>query len=552
MKYLIANILLLTVALTARAELRVDSLLKVLDQTIAQRDAYEQEKLIRIDFIKRGLQRTGLTDADRYNIYDYLYQEYEAYISDSARHYVGRSLEVATALGNAVWINDSKIKKAKLLSTAGLYPQAVELLQSIDKTQLAPEALAEYYLAFEHTYLYQVEYVAGDEVMGKYLGLMYTYRDSALMVLPENSYRYTITRAPQLIDAQKTLEAEALLLAYLSKSTPGTRNYSVLTSILAFVYECTGNNDLRKVNLIKSATSDVQAVVKENNSLRALSEMLYMEGQVERADRYVKISLEDANFYNARLRNIQASKMLPIIDTAYRLEKEHQNRKLRRLLLIISIMSVFLLAAVIYVISQMRKLSKARRQVMTANGELHKLNAELREANLQKQITNNSLTEANYVKEEYIGRFLGLCSAYIDKMESYRRMLNKKAGAGKVDDLYKTLKSTRFIEDELKEFYRNFDASFLNIYPDFVSSFNKLLPEDEQILPKQDESLTTELRIFALIRLGINDSSKIAEFLRYSITTIYTYRSKMKNKSLHKDSFEEKVMEIGTFRRAEG
>ena len=547
MKYPIVNVLFLFLCVSVWGNSQVDSLLNVLDRTIVTSDAFENAKNERIDLIREGLSRNGITEEDRYRIYDILFQEYEAYISDSARHYAKLSFDIGRVAGNQTWLNESKIKQANLYATAGLYPEAVELLQSVDKQHLSSQGLIEYYLAFEHTYLYQTEYVTGDEIMGKYINLMYIYRDSALLVLPENSYQYIITKSPKFIDEQRIQEAQDLLMSYLPQLKFGTRNYSVVTSILAFVHECAGNHDQRKNYLIRSAISDIQAVVKENNSLRALSEILYGEGQVARADQYVKISLEDANFYNARLRNIQASKMLPIIDSAYQREKEVQSRKLQSMLLIISVLSLFLMVAVIYVILQMRKLTKARKQVVQANEELQKLNSELREANVQQQLTNNSLTEANYIKEEYVGRFMGLCSTYIDKLESYRRMLNKKASSGKVDELYKTLKSTRLIEDELKEFYRNFDASFLNIYPGFVANFNKLLPPEEQIIPKQDECLTTELRIFALIRLGITDSSKIAEFLRYSITTIYTYRSKLKNKSLYKDNFEEKVMEIGAF-----
>lgn len=544
MKYLGFCILLVLFHLPVWSTSQVDSLLPALDRIIAERHAYEKAKVDRINLVKEGLQRGNNDINDFYRIYNQLYQEYEAYISDSARHYVDKNIEIAHKAGNNTWINESKIRKAKLLSTAGLYPETIELLESVDRQHLSLQGLADYYLAFEHTSLYQTEYVSGDEVMGKYLNLMNTYRDSALQVIPDNSYQYIITKAPHLIENQQLKDAESLLLDYLPKVNHRTRDYSVLTSILAFVYECTGDTEKRKEYLIRSAISDVQAVVKENNSLRVLAELLYAEGQVVRADLYVKVSLEDANFYNARLRNIQASKMLPIIDAAYRLEKEKQNRKLQTLLVVISILSFFLLLAVVYVVLQMRKLARTRREVMEINGELRRLNDELRQANTQQQQTNNSLIEANRIKEEYIGRFLGLCSTYIDKLETYRRMLNKKAATGKVDELYKTLKSTQFIDEELKEFYRNFDTSFLNIFPNFVDSFNKLLPSEERIIPKQGECLTTELRIFALIRLGINDSSKIASFLRYSITTIYTYRSKLKNKSLYKDNFEEKVMEI--------
>ncbi|MCS2585106.1 DUF6377 domain-containing protein [Bacteroides sp. BFG-551] len=300
--------------------------------------------------------------------------------------------------------------------------------------------------------------------------------------------------------------------------------------------------------MVKSAISDIQAVVKENNSLRALAELMYEEGQMARADHYMKVSIEDANFFNARLRNLQASRMLPVIDRAYRKEKEAQRKELQILLVIISVLSVFLLIAVTYAIRQIRKVARARRRVLEVNEELKRLNDELMLSNDRQCTINQTLSEANHIKEEYVGRFMGLCSVYIDKLETYRRMLNKKAATGKVAELYKALKSNQFIEDELKEFYENFDSSFLSIFPDFVLSFNKLLPKEEQIIPKQGEHLTTELRIFALIRLGIDDSPRIAGFLRYSITTIYTYRSKLRNKSLFKETFEEEVMKIGAFK----
>ncbi len=338
-----------------------------------------------------------------------------------------------------------------------------------------------------------------------------------------------------------------MLEAYQQKLSPDTRDYAVVTSILAFIYQSTGQREKQKEYLIKSAIADIRGVVKENNSLRALAELLYEEGQLQRADVYMKRSMEDANFYNARLRNVQASRMLPVIDHAYQVEKQKHQQVLQIFLVVTSLLTLFLACAVWYVIRQVKKLARARQDLLAMNEELKLLNERLIEVNQRQHETNNSLTEANHIKEEYVGRFMGLCSTYIDKLEGYRRMLNKQAASGKVEELYKTLKSSRFIDEELKEFYQNFDNSFLSIFPDFVKRFNELLPEEERIIPKQDERLTTELRIFALIRLGITDSAKIAGFLRYSITTIYTYRSKLKNRSLCRDNFEEEVMKIGSF-----
>lgn len=548
MKYYILLLFFFFINLSVCAQSGLDSLLTILDLTINNREEYEKTKVQHISMIKETLKSSKLSKEEEYRINTQLYQEYESYICDSARYYINRNIELATQLNKKVWLNKSKLMKVNILATSGLYEEAMKILETIDKKTLSQKDIADYYIAFQNIYLYQAEYASGDEYMYSYIEKMNLYRDSILAIVPKGSYEYIITKAPILVDKHKFKDAEELLLTYLSQTSPTTRKYAVLTSILSFVYECDGKQEDRKTYLIKSAIADIKAVVKENNSLRVLAEILYKEGQIKRADHYVKVSMEDANVFNARLRNLQASKMLPIIDNAYQLEKDAQQKKLQVSLIVISLLSFFLLIAIAYVIRQMKRLAKARKEVVIANQELQKLNNDLTEAYNQQTKTNNSLTEANCIKEEYIGRFLSLCSTYIDKLETYRRMLNKKASSGKVEELYKTLKSTQFIEDELNEFYQNFDNSFLNIFPNFVESFNQLLPEEDKIVPKQNEHLTTELRIFALIRLGINDSSKIASFLHYSITTIYTYRSKLRNKSLHKEHFEEQVIKIGSFK----
>lgn len=530
------------------AQNNLDSLLAVLDKVVQQSDRYEDAKKQHIAFIKERLSNRELSQEEIYHINLQLFNEYEAYICDSARHYINQNLAIAKNLGRQDLLNESLLKKAHILATSGLYAEGVKLLESVDKSSLSNKLLADYYMAFENIYLYHAEYAQDDEYRPEYLNKMNAYRDSILQFATEGTYQYMITKGPVLFDRNQKKEAEVFLNDFLSQVSPDTREYAIITSILAFICQYSSQPELRKVYLVKSAIADVKAVVKENNSLRELAEILYEEADIERANNYMKKSMADASFYNARLRNVQASKMLPVIDRSYQLEKEMQRRKLQTFLWVISFLSLFLILTIAYIVRQMKKLAKARREVLCANNELQKLNTELLEANHQQKQMNDSLRESNCIKEEYIGRFLGLCSTYIDKLETYQRMLNKKAASGKLEELYKTLKSSQFIDDELKEFYQNFDSSFLNIFPDFVECFNLLLPESEKIVPKQGERLTTELRIFALIRLGITDSAKIASFLRYSITTIYTYRSKLKNRSLYRDDFEGQVMKIGSFK----
>lgn len=548
LKKIIAFFLCLILGISLHAQTSLDSLLKVLDGLVERGNQYEEIKRQRIALLREDVLNQRLSLEELYHANLRLYNEYEVYICDSARHYINRNIEIATRLGRQDWLNESKLNKAHILATSGLYAEGVRLLESIDKRELSDKLLIDYYMSFENIYLYHAEYAEDDEYRPEYLKKMNAYRDSVLRLVPQDTYPYVITKGPSLVDQNRQKEAEELLENFLSKVAPDTREYAIITSILAFVYQYDDRADMQKLYLAKSAIADIKGVVKENNSLRALAELLYGVGDIERANNYMKKSMADASLYNARLRNVQASKMLPVIDHSYQLEKEMQRKKLQVFLWVISILSLFLILTIGYIIRQMKKLAKARSELVCANNELQKLNADLLDANHRQRLMNDALRETNCIKEEYIGRFLGLCSAYIDKLETYRRMLNKKAASGKVEELYKTLKSSQFIDEELAEFYRNFDNSFLNIFPDFVECFNRLLPEGESIVPKQGERLTTELRIFALIRLGITDSAKIASFLRYSITTIYTYRSKLKNKFLYRDDFEERVMKIGSFK----
>lgn len=524
-----------------------DSLLNELDKVISQSEHFEGKKNKKIDLLKQRFQKKNLSKGKQYQLNNALFLEYETYNYDSAMHFINHNLQIAAELGNENMLNDSKLKKTRLLSIAGIYVEGMKLLQSIDKLSLTPDKLREYYTENKNLYLYQAEYAVGSEFRDGYLKQMNAYLDSILTLAPKESYEYITTKALILINNQKTNEAEKLLLSNIKRISPNTREYSITTSILAFLYSFDTRTDLRKEYLIKSAISDIKAVVKENNSIRALAEMLYEEGETERAYHYMKISMDDANYFNARLRNLQSSKMLSVVDKTYLTEKIEQQKRTQKLLNIISFLSIFLFISVIYVILQMKKLSRARQQVQNINKELQKLNADLSEVNDRLHQTNNSLKESNIIKDEYLGRFLDLCSKYIDNLENYRKQLNKKASTGKLEDVFKLLKSTKFADDELKDLYLNFDTAFLKIFPNFVEAFNQLLPETERIAPKKEEQLTAELRIFALVRLGIADSRQIANFLRFSITTVYSYRSKMRVKSLYKDSFEEQVLKIGTF-----
>jgi tetratricopeptide (TPR) repeat protein len=282
--------------------------------------------------------------------------------------------------------------------------------------------------------------------------------------------------------------------------------------------------------LILTAIADLESSVREYASLQKLAHLMYEQGDIDRAYKYLSCSMEDAVACNARLRFIEVTEFFPIIDKAYKLKEEKERVVSRTMLISVSLLSLFLLVAIFFLYRWMKKLSAMRHDLSLANEQM--------------QVVNKELEQTGKIKEVYIARYLDRCVNYLDKLETYRRSLAKLAMASRIEDLFKAIKSEQFIRDERDEFYNEFDKS-LKLFPNFISAFNELLVEEARVYPKSDELLTTELRIFALIRLGVVDSNKIAHFLGYSLATIYNYRSRMRNKAAgDKDMFEQNVMNL--------
>lgn len=546
MNRFLSLILFFTSVVAIAATPPCDSLLDELDTTIANSSEYEKEKRLHIDIIKNELNKSSLSDDERYGIYRRLYNEYESYICDSARYYINLCLTLGRQANKQNWINYSQIKKARILSRSGLFTESIDQIRAIDRTSLSKEQLTEYYKTIENTYLYLSEYSHDDEYTPQYLNKVKVYRDSSMALLQPSTFNQLITTTQGFIQQGQLSKAKILLQNYADSIPDNSREYAVVCSTLSYAFELEGNTDERMAWLIRSAIADIKSVTKENTALRQIAEMLYESGDLARANRYVKKSLADATFFNGRMRNMQSTRMLPMIDEAHQEFQDIQHRKVKTYLFVISILSVFLVVAIYLIFRQMKRVSRAHDKMKEINSELNKLNEELLMVNRQQQETCTSLRESNCIKEEYIGRFIELCSTYISEMDSYRKMLNHKAMTGKIDEVTRTLKSKQFIDDSYTEFYRNFDESFLSIFPTFVESVNSMFTEDKRIIPKPTEKLNTELRMYALIRLGINDCTKIANFLRCSVSTIYTYRSRIKNQSLYRDDFEERIMAISS------
>lgn len=530
------------------ADNRMDSLLLKLDKAIEDRPIYQEQKQQKLDDLQRKLKHST-SDEDRFSILGILLEEYRPFNTDSSLNIARERYQVALKMNNRGHQNNALMNTAEIMGTTGMYKETLDVMRNIRIEQLPADLHPYYYHIYRTIYGLMADYAVTEPEKKLYAEITDKYRDSLILVNKDNLVIYNLIQSDQYNVRNQFDKAIRLLTDFLAQKSDEVHDVSICAYTLSESYRLKGDVEKEKEYLIISATADMKSAVREYISLRKLAVLLYQEGDIERAYSYVKICMEDAAACNARLRKLEILEIFPIINDAYQQKTEKQQEQMKWALISISLVSLFLLLAIFYVYKQMKRVAAARREVIDANNRLKDLNEELHLSNAQLKEANHSIAENSYLKEEYIGRYMDQCSVYLEKMDNYRRSLGKIAATGNVEELYKNIKSSKFIEGELKEFYTNFDNTFLQLFPTFVEDFNTLLAEGEQITLKSGERMNTELRIFALIRLGITDSVKIAQFLRYSVTTIYNYRTKMRNKAAgDRDRLEQEVLKIGKSR----
>lgn len=536
--------LLVSFSTAVWADKALDSLLNVLDQTIQKHETYVVQRESRIRHLNELARGVVFNSVEHYNLNNQLFKEYKSFVCDSAILYLNENIQIAEALKDRERQVESKLLLSLLLSASGMYTESIDVLNMVERREVTSELLPEYYSCFGHVYGELGFYTQDKTLAKKYWNIAETYKDSLYAILPPQSEEFLLMHEDRL--REQHLYAEALKVndLRLSQVESGTPQYALVTYHRSLIYKYSNDSINEKKNLCLSAISDIRSAIKDHASLWMLAQLLYEDGHIEQAYRYMRFSWNATKFYNARLRSWQSADALSLIDKTYQAMIEKQNARLEQNLLLITALLLLLVVALGYIYRQMKKLRLARNHLQVANGQLKELNEELRQMNDCLTFTNAELSESDQIKEEYIARFIKLCSTYINRLDTYRRMVNKKISAGQIADLLRITRSQDALDEELEELYANFDTAFLHLFPDFVRKFNSLLQDDEHISLKKDELLNTELRIFALIRLGIEDSSQIAEFLRYSVNTIYNYRAKVKNKAYSRDDFEEKVKKI--------
>lgn len=504
-------------------------MLEALDKTIAERDIYERIKLKRIDSIKAGI-RSNATDSLKYVIYDRLFDEYYQYDIDSAIFYARKKLFVAQRAGTEQTRNeriiDAEMDIADRYALSGMYLEASDIMHEMNPESM-PRRLKLRYLQICNNLYGNMARTSDDPLVKEdYIRKRDSFRNELYMSLSDDDLFKLYVWSDIEIDKGNAAIILDSLLAVRSSDRLDVHERAIVSYIASIASRMCGRNSEAIGLLAESAANDLRTPVNEYKSLYELAELLYREGDINRAYRYVNQSIKDAVAANASI-NVQAiNSMLPLITETYDIRMHDRRTQLYIILFVISALLLLLVIAVQYMI-------RSHRKVAVAN------------ARLKEYV--NLLQESNDIKEQYLGIYLDMCSDYIAGLERYRSKLRRSAKEGGFGEVMENLKSSEFIDKELEGFYVRFDESFLALFPDFVERLNALLQEDKRFDAKgKNGMLTTELRVAALIRLGVTDSTKIAHFLRRSVSTIYNYRVKMRNSAVSgREDFEKQIMSIG-------
>ncbi len=531
------------------------AILEELDAAIAKRDEFILAKENRINKLKLQIQEEH-DSATILKTLDDLYNEYYVFKFDSAKAYADKGLALAVAFKDRHYTTLFTIHRSEILAIGGLYSEAKANLEAVDANKLDSNLRFKYHLALSLLYTYWTNY-CNDHY---YSPLYRAKADSCLIqgfkdINPQDPF-YDYYMGEYCVYIKKdSREARKHYYRVLEKASEASRFYAMASNALAGNYLDDGNEEKYVEFLAKAAMSDLKCSTMENMALQSLAVRLFQNGEehIERAERYINVSMEDAKFYNNRLRILEISRILPQIMTTYQDVTERQNRHLRYSISFISLLVVVLLFTAYFIYRQNRKLNIRRHELAESNNQLTDLNNQLAKSNNQQTDLNNQLQELNqrlvYTnkhRERLASIYIDLCAKYIDKLAKYQTLVKRKIKAHQEQELLQTISSTRISEEDAATFLNRFDKAFLELYPTFVEEFNALLTEDGRILQKSPHTLSTELRTFALIRLGVKSTADIAGLLFLSNQTIYNCRSVTKNKAVNKETFDDDVMRLCT------
>ena len=497
----------LVTVLTALAGLQgaqaADDIYQKIDEAITRSPEYVARHELKIGEVRRALS-AETTPTGRFQSNYRLYELYKPFVSDSAMFFLRQCINLAD---ENKWSDEAARCRSLLAircSNIGMYDEAICLLDSILPQSMTDSlALGTYYEAYNTVYSELQYYTRLPEMQARYLSLAQEYEQQMFRYLPPTHETCFLRREQKAQGEGRLEESMQINDAWLKSVEEGSHPYALVALYRYIEYKLQRDTVQMMHWLTESVLADIRNAAMDQGSMWELANELMLRGDIDRASQYISFTSDCANRYGSRQRNWQIAPLLSHIAKEYKSQSERTTHQLWVAVAIVSILALLLLGVLFF---------------------LHR----------------------HRVKEEYIGRFMSLCSQYIDKLDNYRKMVNKKMKNKELEDLFRLSKSTELKEKELEELYENFDTVFLHLFPNFVDDFNALLAPEAQVRPKEENRLTTEMRIFALIRLGIEDSSKIAEFLHYSVNTIYNYRARIKNGALgNREHFERTVKELG-------
>ena len=537
----------------------IDSILQCIDEAISVSDQYGQKKKERIAYLKSRADQAETLSA-KYELTYQLYAEYLPFVNDSAIYYLERCSDIALQMGDDSKAGGCLSLTALCCSNAGMYVESEAILKTINSEKLHGIDLGLYYYASGHISGELAYYGKFENMRRQYAETSANYFLLAQKYLPVGHKYYNQCREMLAQGRKDYRQALAINNEWLHNVKPGSPEYALISFYRYLDYKALGDSIQMMYSLGESVLADIRNAVMDQGSMWEMANLLMANGDVDRSYRYICFTSDCADRFGSRQRLSHISPLLTRIAKEYKAKEEKSGRSLRFTVIAISILSLMLLAVLAYVYRKRNQLAVTRDQLAKSNAQLQDSNAQLQDSNAQfsslnsqlsslnSQLTilNSQLSEANSVKDMYVGRFLRLCSVYIDKLEDIRKKVIKRVKNRQYTELAELTRSAEFTSKETDELYATFDTAFLQLFPTFVDDFNALLNPESHILPPDNKSLNTAIRIFALIRLGITDSSKIAEFLHYSVNTIYNYRANVKNGAVcDRADFENRVRQIG-------
>ena len=527
MKVVLWFLMMFMPLLANASSLNEEQLFHRLDSYIAQRSKFTQRKETKLLRLKKQLYMTS-DKRSQLRLYNQIYREYYTYRYDSAMTYAKKGYQLAVQLQDDYFINLNKINRAAVLSTGGFYSQAEDLMLTMDVAKMSPKLLLYYYYTLTWVYNYwetfcnKSEFQEGLAAKKRfYLGKTLEHignKESALYYYLSGEFEYLKQRT-----SKKTLQ---FYMKALSASPLNSRVHASSAYCIARYYYDTDQKDLYEKYIVEAAISDQICPLKENLALQELSTYLYHKdaSYAKRVAKYIYCSMEDAQFYNNRLRMVEISRILPLITETNHQAEVRKNRIVTASLVIVSILSLGFLAMAFFAFKMNKRLAKSRREIKSQNTLLDEL--------------NQKLLNTNKRRETYMHLFMDISAVYIKKLDDYRKLVSRKIKAKQTADLLTATNSYKLAEEEAANFNIRFDKAFIDLYPNFVEEFNQLLLPEKQIVLPAPNSLTKELRIYALMRLGITDGQELATLLFYSTQTIYNYKAAIRKRAKDLTTFD--------------